>query len=470
MPTVSIYRTPTASHIDMHFVRPRFKNELEDVLSYFSNAISQIEECPPKEFNKKLDNLIRGYQGNDSLSPKTIANWRTEISSLLGFIQYENGNVKSSKLARELNDEQDFISFFKCFSIKLQFPGGHIKDRFNCELINLGVKFKPALLFLKVINLLKIKSPQDAYLTKEEATYVLLNDVRFLSETSDLNLAVKIILKNRCEKNLEYSGQLGCSKSRGDQTRTAGDILDYMTLANLLVVKERKFMVNDSERTIIDDFIKNPDFFDEYDAYYGQDDLQPSDISYVREKWFDYVNELEFSKFKTNVGNFIRSHTSETDVDIEIDYEKVHKLSTKEIGDKGEAIIIAHEKAKLIEEGAEHLTHLVKFMPTHLAVGYDVQSRDFDDSHKFIEVKTTVSNKKLTQYRFHLTPNEWNSAFTNRENYFVYRLVITSEKRSLFIIKDPVGAFKDGRVKVMSPSGFDIIYNEQSGWDEKLLA
>ena len=183
-----------------------------------------------------------------------------------------------------------------------------------------------------------------------------------------------------------------------------------------------------------------------------------------------YVNDLKFEDFKTDVGVFIRSHAVTPDVDIEVDYETVHKLSTKEIGDKGEAIIITHEKAKLIEEGADHLIHLVKFMPTHLAVGYDVQSREFDDSHKFIEVKTTVSNKKLTQYRFHLTPNEWNSAFTNRDNYYVYRLVITAEKRNLFIIKDPVGAFQKGLVKVMSPSGFDIIYNEKSGWDEKLLA
>lgn len=470
MPTVSIYRTPTDSHIDMHFVRPRFKNELEDVLSYFSNSISQIAPSSANIFKKELDLLIQRYPGNDDLKPKTIANWRTEISSLLGFIQYDGEIVKPSKLARELSDEQDFISFFKCFSTKLQFPGGHIKDRFNCELIELGVKFKPAILFFKVIKLLEKESIQEGYLTKDEATYVLLNDVRFLTEKSDLKLAVQILIKNRKEEYLEYSGQVGSKKSHGDQTRTAGDILDYMIFANLLSVKGRRFYINHSENKFIDNFINQPDFFNGYDDYYNQVDLNPSTISYIREKWFDYVNELDFQQFKTNVGNFIRSHTTETDVDIEVDYEKVHRLSTKEIGDKGEAIIIAHEKAKLIEEGADHLTHLVKFMPTHLAVGYDVQSRELDDSHKFIEVKTTVSNKNLTQYRFHLTPNEWNSAFTNRGSYFVYRLVITSEKRSLFIIKDPVGAFKDGRVKVMSPSGFDIIYNDKSGWDEKLLA
>jgi len=470
MPFVKIYRTPPEFHIDMHFVRPRFKNELEDVLSYFSNSISKIIPSKAKEFNINFDKFIQGYPGNDSLKPKTIANWRTEISALLGFIQHDDGLLKPSRLANELSNEQDFISFFKCFTTKLQFPGGHIKDSFNCELIDRDIKFKPAELFLKVIKLLGKKSAEQSYLTKNEATYILLNDTRFLSVDSDLNVAVKIIQKNRSEQYLEYDGQIGCTKSHGDQTRTAGDILDYMELANILQRKGRKFLINISELKVIERFLKNPDLFQGYDSFYNNDGLKASALSGVRADWFDYVNDLNFEDFKTDVGVFIRSHAVTPDVDIEVDYDTVHKLSTKEIGDKGEAIIIAHEKAKLVEEGADHLTHLVKFMPTHLAVGYDVQSREFDDSHKYIEVKTTVSNKKLTQYRFHLTPNEWNSAFTNRSTYYIYRLVITAEKRNLFIIKDPVGAFQQGLVKVMSPSGFDIIYNDKSGWDEKLLA
>lgn len=470
MHTINIYRTPEKSHIDMHLIRPRFKNELENVLSYFSNSISKIKPSSKKDFDRSLEELIRSYPGNDDLSIKTIQNWRTEISSLLGFIQYDDNLLKPSKLAIELSDEQDFISFFKCFSTKLQFPGGHIKDRFNCDLIRLGVKFKPALLFLKVIKLLEKKSSKDGYLTKDEATYVLLNDLRFLSKKSNLNIACQTIIKNRSEENLKYSGPVNCKKSNGDRTRTAGDILDYMKFANILTGKGKKFYINGSEKKFIDDFIAKPDFFDDYDPYYIKTNLKPSHISHINTRWFDYVNNLDFQKFKTDVGSFIRSHTTESDIDLEVDYEKVQRLTTKEIGDKGEAIIIAHEKLKLIEAGANHLTHLVKFMPTHLAIGYDVQSRECDDSHKYIEVKTTVSNQKLTQHRFHLTPNEWNSAYTNRENYFVYRLIITAEKRSLFIIKDPVGAFQNDLVKIMSPSGFDIIYNEKSGWNEGLLA
>lgn len=469
MPSVKIYRTPAEFHIEMHFVRPRFKNELESVLSHMSSSICEIEPATSKTFKKLLNKSIEEYPGNKGKAKETINNWRTEISSLLGLIQYDKDILKPSRLAFELNKNQDFISFFKCFATKLQFPGGHLKD-FNCELINQDIKFKPAELFLRVIKLLGKISTEQAFLTKDEATYVLLNDTRFLGINSDLNIATKIIQKNRNEQFLEYAGQVGCKKSHGDQTRTASEILDYMELANILQKKGRRFIINTSELKVIERFLKHPDLFQGYDSFYGNDKLKPSDISGIRADWFDYVNDLNFEDFKTDVGVFIRSHALTPDVDIEVDYDTVHKLSTKEIGDKGEAIIIAHEKAKLIEEGADHLTHLVKFMPTHLAIGYDVQSREFDDSHKYIEVKTTVSNKKLTQYRFHLTPNEWNSAFTNRDTYYVYRLIITAEKRNLFIIKDPVGAFQQGLIKVMSPSGFDIIYNEKSGRDEKLLA
>lgn len=373
-------------------------------------------------------------------------------------------------MAQELSNEQDFISFFKCFVTKLQFPGGHIKDLFNCMLIQRDIKFKPAILFLKIIKLLGDDDKSSAFLTKDEATYVLLNDARFLSLHSDISLATKIIQQNRSEQNLEYEGPHDDTKSKGDQTRTAGDILDYMELANLLQKRGRKFFINDAESKFIDKLLKKPDYFEGYNSFYEKEKLLPADIAPYRAEWFDYVNDLNFSHYKTDIGIFIRSHDTSDEVDLEIDYETVHTLSTKEIGDKGEAIIIAHEKTRLIEEGADHLTHLVKFMPTHLAVGYDVQSRDCDESHRFIEVKTTVSNKKLTQYRFHLTPNEWNSAFTNRDTYFVYRLVITTEQRSLFVIQDPVGAFQNGLVKVLSPSGFDIVYNEKSGRQEKLLA
>ena len=229
--------------------------------------------------------------------------------------------IKPSRLANELSNEQDFISFFKCFTTKLQFPGGHIKEKFSCELISLGIKFKPAELFLKVIILLGQISKDQAYITKDEATYILLNDTRFLKVDSDLSIAVKIIQQNRSEQYLEYSGQVGCPKSHGDQTRTAGDILDYMELANILQRKGRKFLINISELKVIDRFLKSPDLFQGYDSFYGNDELKASDLSGFRAEWFNYVNELDFEDFKTDVGVFIRSHAATPDVDIEIDYE-----------------------------------------------------------------------------------------------------------------------------------------------------
>ena len=44
--------------------------------------------------------------------------------------------------------------------------------------------------------------------------------------------------------------------------------------------------------------------------------------------------------------------------------------------------------------------------------------------------------------RFHLTPNEWSAAESNKDRYYVYRLMVTKGSLKLYIIQDPVGNYK----------------------------
>ena len=108
-------------------------------------------------------------------------------------------------------------------------------------------------------------------------------------------------------------------------------------------------------------------------------------------------------------------------------------------------------------------------MPERLAVGYDINSREIDETHKYIEVKTTVSRGKLSGNNFSMSPNEWNSAKSNRKLYFVYRIMISSSDISLFVIQDPVGKERDDLLDMTPRNGADIRYNERSGNWEKLL-
>jgi len=102
-------------------------------------------------------------------------------------------------------------------------------------------------------------------------------------------------------------------------------------------------------------------------------------------------------------------------------------------------------------------------MPEIYAVGYDVSSRESDDSHKYIEVKTTVSRGKLAANNFTMSPNEWNAAKSNKQIYFIYRIMISSEDVSLFIIQDPVQKERDGLLDMTPRNGADIRYTERSG-------
>ena len=68
-----------------------------------------------------------------------------------------------------------------------------------------------------------------------------------------------------------------------------------------------------------------------------------------------------------------------------------------------------------------------------------------------------------------MTPSEWSSANTLRLNYFVYRLMISSGGVNLFLIKDPVGKYKEDLLDMIPREGADVRYSEKSGYWEPLL-
>jgi len=93
------------------------------------------------------------------------------------------------------------------------------------------------------------------------------------------------------------------------------------------------------------------------------------------------------------------------------------KLPTKIIGDYGETLVLAHEYLRI--KNKSNRTHLINKIPTHLGVGYDLQSVEIDKLKRYIEVKTTKSKKAISHNRFKLTPNEWDTAETLQEHYFI---------------------------------------------------
>jgi hypothetical protein len=87
MSEIKTYRIPDEYFFRLHHVRPRFKNDVEEVLLYVATSISEMTVLPNNDFKKELNKVLFGFKKNATSTQKTIDNWRTEISALFGFIQ-----------------------------------------------------------------------------------------------------------------------------------------------------------------------------------------------------------------------------------------------------------------------------------------------------------------------------------------------------------------------------------------------
>ena len=136
----------------------------------------------------------------------------------------------------------------------------------------------------------------------------------------------------------------------------------------------------------------------------------------------------------------------------------------------GESLVHGHECMRVKLGGREDLIHLIKRIPTQFAVGYDISSVELDEKKRYIEVKTTISAKPLHFNSIHLTRNEWNTASTTKDAYYVYRLMISKQGTKLFLLQDPVGLYKQDKIDMTPNDGADITFDPKKvGRFEDLL-
>ena len=100
-----------------------------------------------------------------------------------------------------------------------------------------------------------------------------------------------------------------------------------------------------------------------------------------------------------------------------------------------------------------------------------IQSVELDGRKRYIEVKSTISSKPLHFNKIHLTPNEWGTAQSVHDRYFVYRLMISKSEKKLYILQDPVRLYKNDLIDMSIKDGAEItFYPQKSGNYEELLA
>lgn len=485
----SYYNIPSEYFLRIHFVRPRFKSDIENVLLYFANECCKIGETGCEEYKKQLNNAIKLFPGNAGLKQKTIDNWRTEISALCSFYIEDkiSDTTHTSKLAYFLNENQDLAQFFKFIMLSFQFPGGHIKAVDNIELIAHNVRFKPAQFILNVLLegnkiLAKQNSEKDMCISAEEATYCIFNDLRVTSGQRSPREVALLILDNRINKvkyynrsdtrNLSSSGK---PRSKGDVVRYAGDVLDYMEYACLLNRRmDGYFILKPNELKSISGFVNDNSYFYGYEQFYGVEKLKPAMLSSIEPDWFSYVDNLFTpDKFKTDVSALL----AESEIVVLYDQRiseilKDDTYTTKDIGNIGESIIYSHEKMRLKLAGYEDLLHRISIVDSpSYHPGYDIDSLEGDGTrdHRFIEVKTTISRQKIKLFGFHMSSNEWDVANTIREHYCVYRLMLSKEDKSLYILRNPVALYKTDKLEATPRNGMEISFNTSNFKSEPIL-
>lgn len=472
------YKIPDEFYYRLHHARPRFKSDVESVLLFISGEVSRLQPANKTDFRQQLNAAIRLYPGNGSVSKKTIDNWRTEISALFGLIEREGEMQKPGRMANLLNENQDLVEFFRYFLYYFQYPGGHLKSQESLKMINAGIKFKPAKYLIEVmIEGQKLNDGNKFGISKAEATHCIFNDLRITRDgQSPKTTAAQIIARQKT--GVEYDND-------GDVTRYAGDILDYMQLADLTRQQPNyKYYLNMANLNVLQAFVSSDTWFSPYEELYGKEGVTPADVSAYLDDWFTYVNNsLDSTIFEANIASILEmaeENTATTPKQSELISEVLESIRskraaeqtirTKEIGDVGETIVIEHEKNRLTKLSRTDLLHLIQKIPEVYAVGYDIGSYEgTGTTRRFIEVKTTVSRGKIHTTNFHMTPSEWSASDTLRSTYFIYRLAISSEDVSLFVIQDPVGKYKQDLIDMVPRDGVSIRYTDKSGVYEELL-
>ena len=476
---VKYYQLPEECWKRIHFVRPRFKSNIENVLLYMANECCRIPTSTCEIYNQAYYNAIRMFPGNLGATKKTLDNWRTEIPALFGFYTEDKQNnvTYTSKMAEFLSDNQDLTQFMKFFLLTFQFPGGHLKAKDTKELIDCGVRFKPAQMILKVLMagnewLAKKGKLTDMSVNAEEATYCIFNDLRVTSGNQNPKVTAGIILKNRQDKIKYYNkkdpkifSSKGVARSLGDVTRYAGDILDYMVLADLLVKHNGYYYLKPDEKNTIDTFIADKTFFKGYESFYGRKDVDLAEIASVEPQWYKYVNDsLNPNLFRTDISKFLQPSA-----ELQIVYDQriedlmaQDEIKTKDIGNIGESLVYGHEKMRLKLAGYERMLHRIQIVDSpSYHPGFDIDSLEGDgtNDHRYIEVKTTISKKKLQMYGFHMSPNEWDVAGTHKEHYCVYRLMISLSDKTLYVFRNPVGLYKQDLIEASPRNGMEISFD-----------
>lgn len=140
-----------------------------------------------------------------------------------------------------------------------------------------------------------------------------------------------------------------------------------------------------------------------------------------------------------------------------VDYEKEAR-SNKNLGDRGEKIVLDLEKSRLIDAGRKDLAKKIERVSLKTdSLGYDIRSFENDGTERLIEVKATRA--KIGNANFFLTANELKTA-QEKDNYYVYMVYeVTTDFPKVWPIRNPFNPENKNTLK--TPINFRITINAE---------
>ena len=472
-----LYKIPDEYFFRIHHARPRFKSDVESILLFVCQRISNLERQQSSLYDAELYKMIRSFPGNHEKAPKTIHNWRTEISALFGLIETNSDFSEPGFYAKLLAKNEDLIEFFRYFLFTFQYPGGHIKPQKIAEQIEAGIEFHPAKFIIDLFfEGQKILGDERQFsLSSAELTSLVFNDLRVTSlKTRDAKFVANLILENR-KNRVEYD-------QTGDVIRYSQDILDYMVLADILNkrVNTNSYHFKHQGHEAAMKINQRAPIFSGYKHFYGKGKPDTSEISLIEDEWMQFVNQDRISEaFVGDILSILETENSDLSAEVDGLIESLRRAidgDARDIGRAGESVVITHEVSRLNGLSRSELSKKVKKIPDHLGVGYDILSfeglsrTEFAELNRYIEVKATRSKRQLVANSFTLTPNEWNAARSHGETYFVYRLIISEGALKMFVIQNPYEQERLGNLTMSPRNGAEITYTEAAGnWEEVLI-
>ena len=447
-------------------IRGKSQSDMEDLLPFYAQTVHKNCPCTKDEFDIRCNNQLskyffgnENYNGLIDANKKTIRNHITEImGKLLGLYYITVDNmVYETEACSFLQNKNDFPAFFKNICLNFQFPNFADSIQTLKDKLLHKINIRPMCYVISFLNYAR-KQIENIAITKQEIGYYILNNLDVLQGKVAVETVYAQIMADRSNKvkrdNLSGSHDWQHIKEQ----------FNLLELSNVVETDSEYIWLNSNENKAIDVFCLNNTLplFDLYKYDLDSDD----DKRKAQADWSFYFGMLNSDIAK------LETHFNEQEHISDLKKEKgVIRLSTVELGDKGEAFVYRMECAR-VKAYKERLVNKVLLLGKTKGLGYDISSIEANENPqkpefaRYIEVKSTtrISEPSFNENwsdSLNLTSKEWIAAEQYREYYNIYRVYFTKTKVIVIKINNPFKKASDGEIEVF-PTIYQMDFTSKS--------